>query len=191
MLDVPSNSDIPDVPVQDVQIAGISVVTDGVANVPIGNDTVGVIKVDSNGTYGINFVPSTNTIKTQKSAESDCKAGGNGYKPIVPMIQNASVFYGLAKAAGADMKDIANTTVGTYPDAQKEAIQSMLGITQMLAPENPNLVASQAYAIGDVFAANGHLYKATAAIAQDATIIPDTNCVETTMAEAGGKIKDV
>ena len=63
------------------------------------------------------------------------------------------------------MKDIANTTVGTYPDAQKEAIQSMLGITQMLAPENPNLVASQAYSIGDVFAANGHLYKATVAIA--------------------------
>ena len=102
-----------------------------------------------------------------------------------------STFYGLAKAAGADMQDIADTTVGIYPDAQKEAIQSMLGITQMLAPTNPNLVASQVYAIGDVFAANGHLYKATAAIAQDEAIIPDTNCVETTMIDAGGKIKDV
>ena len=102
-----------------------------------------------------------------------------------------ATFYGLAKAAGADMASIADTTVGTYPDAQKEAIQSMLGISQMLAPVNPNMTAAQAYGIGEVFAANGKLYKATAAIAQDAAIIPDTNCVETTMVEAGGKIKDV
>lgn len=190
MLDVPAKGDIPEVPVQDVQVNGVSVLQDGVANVPIvttNSGIAGVVKVNAfNGLTMNNDVLSINV-----AYDTDIKAGTNYYKPITPVRQHQSTFYGLAKAAGADMKNIANTTVGVYPDAQKEAIQSMLGITQMLAPENPNLVATQAYSIGDVFAANGHLYKATAAIAQDGAIIPDTNCVETTMVDAGGKIKDV
>lgn len=179
----------PDVPVQDVQINGVSVLTDGVANVPIAaNGVYGVIRNSANRGIGIN---ANGELYAVSATQSDSRNGTAPYVSIVPSNQHLSIFYGLAKAAGADMKDIANTTVGTYPDTQKEAIQSMLGITQMLAPENPNLVASQAYSIGDVFAANGHLYKATAAIAQDGAIIPDTNCVETTMVDAGGKIKDV
>lgn len=189
MLDVPAKGDIPEVPVQDVQVNGVSVLSDGVANVPLAKERAetGVVKVNSS--FGITEILG-NLILVETSI-AEAKTGTSQYRAILPSIQHASAFYGLAKAAGADMKDIANTTVGTYPDAQKEAIQSMLGITQMLAPANPNLVASQAYAIGDVFAANGHLYKATTAIAQDGAIIPDMNCVETTMAEAGGKIKDV
>lgn len=187
--------EIPEVPVRDVQVNGVSVLQDGVANVPVASDTsLGVAKFYG---YGIGIFGSTAAGPAKYSAyikngpDYRYRDADNQYTPVVASIQHLSAFYGLAKAAGADMKGISTATVGTYPDAQKEAIQSMLGITQMLAPENPNLVASQAYAIGDVFAANGHLYKATAAIAQDATIIPDTNCVETTMAEAGGKIKDV
>lgn len=184
--------EVPEVPVQDVQVAGVSVLdAQGVANVPVaGNGQNGVVQVSGN--QGLILSASTQGLLMVKAASSTAlKMGQDMYMPTVPGHQHESTFYGLAKAAGADMKNIANTTVGTYPDAQKEAIQSMLGITQMLAPENPNLVASQAYAIGDVFAANGHLYKATVAITQDEAIIPDTNCVETTMAEAGGKIKDV
>lgn len=183
-------NEVPEVPVQDVQVNGVSVLQDGVANVPIaGKSTLGVVKV--NATYGVGLNDSRKDLVLNIATANHVKNGVATYNPITPARQHESAFYGLAKAAGADMKDIADTTVGTYPDAQKEAIQSMLGITQMLAPENPNLVATQAYVIGDVFAANGHLYKATAAIAQDEAIIPDTNCVETTMVDAGGKIKDV
>lgn len=199
MLDVPSTSDIPEVPVTDVQVNGVSVLDGGVANVPI------AIAGDASGAPGVLRVLNTNGLgittrswsgkpgflTTAAPLESQIKGGAMTGPVLSPSHQHAATFYGLAKAAGADMKDIANTTVGVYPDAQKAAIQSMLGISQMLAPTNPNLVASQAYAIGDIFTANGHLYKATAAIAQDEAIIPDTNCVETTMVDAGGKIKDV
>lgn len=178
----------PESPVQDVQVNGTSILSNSVANVPVATPGIlGVVKPTV--TYGVNVL-SGGALGLVQPTDAQVKSG-IGYVALFPSHQHKATFYGLAKAAGADMKDIANATVGTYPDAQKEAIQSMLGITQMLAPENPNLVASQAYSIGDVFAANGHLYKATAAIAQDGTIIPDTNCVETTMAEAGGKIKDV
>ncbi len=47
------------------------------------------------------------------------------------------------------------------------------------AYNEPTATASHAYAIGDFFIYNNTLYKATAAIAIGATIVPDTNC-ETT-----------
>ena len=179
-----------EVPVQDVQVNGVSVLSDGVANVPVmSSSTFGVAK-----TNGIDLtVDRSNQLLINAASIIEIKTatGTSWRKAMTVGNKSAAIFYGLAQAAGADMKDIANTTVGIYPDAQKEAIQSMFGISQMLAPTNPNLVASQAYSIGDVFVANGHLYKATAAIAQDEAIIPDTNCVETTMVDAGGKIKDV
>ena len=187
MIGAPALEDIPDAPVQDVQVNGVSILQDGVANVPIGSqNTPGVFSINANN--GITK-DSNGKLVIQPCNGSDLKTGTNNRNPVTPLTAHTATFYGLAKAAGADMKDIANTTVGTYPDAQKEAIQSMLGITQMLAPENPNLVASQPYSIGDVFAANGKLYKATAAIAQDGAIIPDTNCVETTMADES--VRDV
>lgn len=190
MLDVPSTSDIPEVPVQDVQVNGTSILNNGVANIPYANDnnSGGIVRANSN--FGITYA-GAGLLSISCADTPLVKSGSNAFQPITPYFQHESTFYGLAKAAGADMKDITNTTVGTYPDAQKEAIQSMLGISQMLAPTNSNLIASQAYAVGDVFVANGKLYKATTAIAQDGAIIPDTNCVETTMAEVGGKIKDV
>lgn len=193
MLDVPAKSDIPDVPVQDVKVNGTSILDNGVANVPICNENkLGLVKTYAAGQVNTGiFIDTNGYINTQGPTVTNIKTASSNKRPIMPNNQHLSVFYGLAKAAGADMANLTGDTIGIYPDAQKEAIQSMLGITQMLAPENPNLVATQAYAIGDVFAANGKLYKATAAIAQDEAIIPDTNCVETTMAEAGGKIKDV
>lgn len=173
-----------EVPVQDVQVNGVSVLSNGVANVPMASaSALGVVK-PRNG-FGIN-VDAAGQIYNVKPNDAEIKAGTHQYNSIVPYNQHASTFYGLAKAAGDSTQASSANAVGNYTDTAKEKIQSMLGVTQMLAPENPNLVAIQAYAIGDVFAANGHLYKATAAIAQDGTIIPDTNCVETTMADASG-----
>jgi len=150
-------------------------------------NTAGVVKIDgSNGIVMVN-----NTLAIGGANATVIKQGADIFRPIVPNRQDISTFYGLAKAAHDTTQSQSSNNVGNYTDSAKAAIQAMLGVSSMLAPENPNLVASQAYSIGDVFAANGHLYKATAAIAQDEAIIPDTNCVETTMVDAGGKIKDV
>lgn len=177
-----------EVPVQDVQVNGVSVLSDGVANVPVATDSApGVVKVVGRGLAMSNY----GVIQVTPASSSKIKTADDNYTFPSVKKQHESTFYGLAKAAGDTTQSQSPNTVGNYTDTAKEKIQSMLGITQMLAPENPNLVATQAYAIGDVFAANGHLYKATAVIAQDAAIIPDTNCVETTMVDAGGKIKDV
>ena len=96
-----------DVPVQDVQVNGTSVVTDGVANVPIADS----------GVFGILKTAETGTIKT----------GSTNQRAITPYYNHAAAFYGLAKAAGADMASSSNP-VGTYTDAAKAAIQKMLGI---------------------------------------------------------------
>ena len=184
-------NDIPEVPVQDVQVNGTSIIQDGVANVPVAtSNRFGVVKqswgltIGSDGSLGLAF-PNWRTVSSSMSSVN----------PMTPVYNKYIAFCGLAIAAGLTNEQAAACVPAentfAYTDTAKEKIQSMLGISQMLAPINPNLVATQAYSIGDVFAANGHLYKATAAIAQDAAIIPDTNCVETTMAEAGGKIKDV
>ena len=190
LSDYATKDELPDVPVQDVQVNGASVLdAQGVANVPAANTTgvMGVVKPQ-----GQNFsIDNSAILNLRVASTAEIKAGTTPWRPATPNNQHWSTFYGLAKASGDITQSQSNNEVGNYTDTAKEKIQTMLGISQMLAPENPNLVATQAYAIGDVFTANGKLYKATAAIAQDEAIIPDTNCVETTMAEAGGKIKDV
>lgn len=191
MLDVPAKADIPEVPVQDVQIDNSSIIENGIVNIPIATSgSLGLVKIQ-NYSSGLAF-NSSGFLSTAPAELAAIKNASSGdyptYRPIVPTRQHYSVFYGLAKVAGHDEKDSA-LPVGQYTDSAKEAIQSMLGVSQMLAPTNPNLVASQAYSTGDVFAANGHLYKATAAIAQDEAIIPDTNCVETTMVDES--VRDV
>lgn len=179
----------PTVPVQDVQVNGTSILNQGVANIPYAT---------ADTTYGVTCPESyrgitvaNNKLSINPAADSDIKYGtlGNAYKPITATLQHKSTFYGLAKAAGDSTQSSSSNAVGQYTDAAKAAIQSMLGVSQMLAPVNANMTAAQAYAIGDVFAANGKLYKATAAIAQDGAIIPDTNCVETTMADES--VRDV
>ena len=115
-------------PVTDVQVNGTSVIIDGVANIPIANETsYGVIKigeassgirVDTNGCLKIYIADSAN-IKTASIASS---------KPITPGKQHQSVFYGLAKAAGDTTQSQSDNAVGTYTDSAKASIKSMLGI---------------------------------------------------------------
>lgn len=113
---------IPNVPVQDVQVNGTSVLSDGVANVPIAtNDVFGTVK-----TSGVINFDSNNRLKFTGASDAQIKAENTSF-PILPQRQHTATFYGLAKAAGADMKDISSTTVGVHPEAQKSAIKSMLG----------------------------------------------------------------
>lgn len=171
-------------PVTDVQVNGSSVVTNGVANVPLSKlNTFGVLRAQTD--RGINYM-SEGVIQIS-NANGVVKAGTNMWRPVVPTIQHEATFYGLAKAAGHDEKDSIEP-LGTYTPEAKGAIQKMLGVSDLIATEENDLVASKPYAIGDIFTANGKLYKATAAIAQDAAIIlPGSvgeNCEETNLVDS-------
>lgn len=132
MLGVPSTDDIPEVPVTDVQIDGTSILdAQGVANVPTASGSaLGVVKY--NADYGI-LVVTTGTnkgqMRTTQPTDDQIKAGTVVYRTITPTNQHKSTFYGLAKAAGADMASSSNA-VGTYTDEAKIAIQKMLGVSQ-------------------------------------------------------------
>ena len=125
MLDVPSKSDIPTVPVTDVQINGSSIVSGGVAEIPIAtNLNLGILRVQ--GTFGIN-INAAGLAYIYIAPEATVKAGTNGYQPISPVRQHLSTFYGLAKVAGHDEKD-SSLPVGQYSPEAIVAIQKMLGV---------------------------------------------------------------
>ena len=105
-------------------------VQDGVANVPIASSSAfGAVKVAS-GSNGLNM-STTGLIRVSSAPETLIKEGSDTYRPIVPGRQDISTFYGLAKAAGVDMASSSNT-VGTYTDAAKIAIKTMIGVQEGL-----------------------------------------------------------
>ena len=114
----------PESPVQDVQVAGVSVLSDGVANVPIASESVsGVIKSNTNyGTWVQN-----GTLRLVFANAGHVKQGEYQYLPIAPYRQHESTFYGLAKAAGDTTQSASSNEVGQYTDEAKLAIRSMLG----------------------------------------------------------------
>ena len=85
---------------QDVQVAGTSVVSGGVANVPIGANTIGVVNVSTNTAYGLQINASSGFLQLAPASESDIKSAGYSSKPIGTTRQHMATFYGLAKAAG-------------------------------------------------------------------------------------------
>ena len=116
-----------DLTVQDVQVNGTSIVENGVANVPMADDnTYGVARVRTDGVYGVRIY--NGQLATKYAASGDIKNGSNGYKPIVPLVQNESTFYGLAKAAGDTTQSQSSNAVGQYTDEAKAAIQTMLDV---------------------------------------------------------------
>lgn len=172
-------------PVTDVRVAGTSVAANGVANIPIATQTnLGVAK--GYNSLGIN-IDALGNVSLAVADTTKIKAGASTGSAISPGKQHESAFYGLAKASGDTTQSQSDNEVGTYTPEAKGAIQKMLGVTDIIATEENDLTASKPYAIGDIFVANGKLYKATVAIAQDATIIlPDdvgANCEETNLAD--------
>ena len=114
-----------DASVEDVQVNGGSIVSNGVASIPLASaDDYGVVKV--NQYQGIRI--SSNALAVYPSASAQVKAGSNAARPIVPSIQHESVFYGLAKAAGDTTQSASSNAVGAYTDDVKTAIRAMLGI---------------------------------------------------------------
>lgn len=125
MFDVPAKSDIPTVPVQDVTIDGTSILSNGIANIPIaGASSPGVVKVEFGGLQ----LTGSGQLKISPAAESDCKAATANYSPIVPSKQYASTFYGLAKAAGDTTQSLSSNAIGNYTDNAKASIQTMLDV---------------------------------------------------------------
>ena len=176
-------------PVTDVKIDGTSVGSNGVVNIPKAtNNSLGV--VTSAGELFGTYIDNHGGIAVATATSVNIKNGTASNKPVAPQRQHESVFYGLAKAAGHDEAS-STEPFGTYTPSAKGAIQSMLGVSDLIATAENNLVASKAYKVGDVFTANGKLYKATAAIAADAAIIPavegeeiaGANCTETNISE--------
>lgn len=123
MLGVPSEDDV----VTDVQVNGTSVVTDGVANIPVGNGVLGAVKVGA-GAYGIG-IQTDGTLKTIAASSIDVKGGSRVCQVIDPSHQHEATFYGLAKAAGDTTQSASDNAVGTYTDEAKTAIKNMIGIT--------------------------------------------------------------
>lgn len=112
--------------VDDVQINGTSIVTDGVANVPIGSENQnGVLRPYS--TFGIGAM-ADGRLATIPADADNIKYANNEYRPVTPLRQHRAVFYGLAKAAGDTTQSQSSNAVGTYTENAKIAIQKMLGI---------------------------------------------------------------
>lgn len=112
--------------VDDVQINGTSIVSNGVANIPpAGTDTFGVAKINvSNGVRILN----NGQLATYPAVSSHVKTGTNESRPLVPKLQHESTFYGLAKAAGDTTQSQSSNPVGTYTEEAKTAICTMLGV---------------------------------------------------------------
>ena len=116
---------VADYAVHDIQVNGASVVTNGVANVPVAtNVAAGVARFISG--YGIYM--NSEDARIVSAYGSEVKAGTHQYRPITPSNQDAATFYGLAKAAGDATQSASDNAVGTYTDEAKAAIKSMIGV---------------------------------------------------------------
>jgi len=136
-------------------------------------DVPGVMKV-RNTTDGL-LIDSNGYLSVCSASESTVKAGFSNYRVIVPGNQHVSTFYGLAKAAGADMAQSSNA-VGTYTDAAKQGIQKLFGFENIFGTYQDNLVAVKNYAVGETFIMDGKRYRVTQAISENAAITVGTNC---------------
>jgi len=90
------------------------------ANIPIASaSNLGVVKTPSE--KGV-YVDANNDLAINPANATAIKQGTAAFTPIVPVHQEKSVFYGLAKAAGHDEKNSVEP-VGTYTPEAKAAIQ--------------------------------------------------------------------
>lgn len=101
----------------------------------------GVVKIDPNFGISMRSSPNQDTIMTAPAGEQNVKEGVQGYQPIVPSRQHISVYYGLSKLAGVDLKN-ETVTVGTYPETSKIAIRSMLGAIGDVQANGTSVVTS-------------------------------------------------
>ena len=139
-----TKSEIPTVPVQDVQIRGSSILSNGIATIPVRTNIVGGSNdlVTSNAVY--------NTLTGFFNLTSDQIKEGTIIKAVSPSVQHISTFYGLAKAAGDTTQSQSDNAVGTYTAEAKAAIRSMIGAKdESYAPDLSNYVQKTDYVTAD------------------------------------------
>ena len=126
-VEVVSVAGVLDGKVNDVQVNGSSIVTNGVANMPIvnsRNQTAGIV-AKTPVWSGVSFTDSGAYLTLPNSIL--IKQGTDNSRTSLIAQQHESVFYGLAKIAGHDEKD-STLPVGTYTPEAKSAIKQMLSI---------------------------------------------------------------
>ena len=122
----------------DVQVNGTSVVQGGVANVPLSDYwSKEDMKVDTNWGIGIN---NAHYLYVKGAGDTYIKGGRSYGEAILPSNQHKSVFYGLAKIAGADEKDSA-LPAGQYTESAKSAISQMLNGPVTVSGTTPAITA--------------------------------------------------
>lgn len=108
---------------KDVQVNGVSVVNNGVANVPVADFTnPGVVKIGA----GLDVNATTKALYIDKAQDSYIKSGSSSYYPIVPANQHTSAFFALAKAAGDITQASSSNAVGQYTETAKRKITDMI-----------------------------------------------------------------
>lgn len=108
----------------DIQINNTSIVSNGIANIPIADtNTFGVMKIGDR--LGLS---NDNKLYVRRATIDQIKAGTTDAAMISAQYLDSAAFYGLAKAAGDSTQSASSNAVGVYTDSAKTAIQSMLDI---------------------------------------------------------------
>lgn len=137
--------------VTDVQIDGTSILSGGVANIPIIQaNKYGMAKLG----YGQGVFATTNggVLYLDKASNDEIKNGVHDRRAIVPVNQHAAAFFGLAKAAGDTTQSASANAVGAYTEAAKSAIHEMLNGAVAVSGTTPTIVAKSGirYVCGEV-----------------------------------------
>lgn len=140
---------IPSVPVTDVQVNGTSVLSSGVASIPMADTSnYGAVKI--NTSYGISY--QSGCICVRNASEELCKGGTNIWRPITASVQKASTFYGLASASGDTTQSSSSNAVGVYTEDAKSKIHDMLDAPVSVSGSTPSITAKAGcrYVCGEV-----------------------------------------
>lgn len=136
---IPKGADGQSGGVTDVQVNGVSVVQDGVANVVVSSDR------------GLYF-DTTNGLGTSPAVDAEIKVAAQQFKPITPLKQHRAAFYGFAKAAGDTTQSASSNAVGTYTETAKSKISEMLNGPVFVTGTTPTITALSGiqYVCGEV-----------------------------------------
>lgn len=123
--------------VDDVQLNGSSILSNGVANIRVGSG----LRLGANADRAIMInEPSQGSIRTRSNSVV-----------ITPNMQDVSVFYGLAWAAG-DRTQASSTDLSAYTEEAKSAIHGMLNAPVTVSGTTPTIAAKDGitYICGEV-----------------------------------------
>lgn len=137
--------------VTDVQVNGTSVVTSGIANIPvIANDSYGIPKV-VNHNYGLQ-IRTGGELSISTPNDGQLKSLSDSTRTMSPLNMPKGVFYGLANVAGDTTQKSSSNNPGVYTESAKSAISQMLDAPETVSGSTPtiNAKAGVRYICGEV-----------------------------------------